>query len=120
MLFYKQQKIWLAKHKVDFRRGFQGLLAEAYRMGLDPFRGDLIIFVGRNRRRLKILYSDDSGLWISAKLFTSESMKTHFQFLIDPQCEAITDAELMMLIEGSRYTLERKVKSYRKGIDGAA
>lgn len=89
-------------------------------MGLDPMGGDLIIFVGRNRRRLKILYSDDSGLWISAKLFTSESMKTRLQFLTHPESESITEAELMMLIEGSKYTLEKKVKSFQKSIDGAA
>jgi len=110
----RQGRIWLAQHRVDFRKAHNGLLAEAFKMNLDPFGGDVIIFVGKNRRRIKVLYADQTGLWVSAKVFTLEAMKTKFQFLHEPASCSITQAELMMLMEGSRYTLERKVTPYEK------
>ena len=82
-------------------------------MGLDPFRGDVVIFVGRNRRRLKLLYADPTGLWLSVKRFTVEAMKTSFAFVTDPSCRSITAAELAMLAEGSSYTLGKRVRDYR-------
>lgn len=33
----RNHRIWLARHRVDFRKQHQGLLAEAYKMSLDPF-----------------------------------------------------------------------------------
>jgi hypothetical protein len=108
----RKSRIWLCRHRVDFRRQHDGLLAEAYRVNLDPFAGDVVIFIGRNRRTLKVLYADPTGLWVSAKKFTMEAMKTKFAFLIDPSCESITSAELAMLIEGSSYTLMKKVAVY--------
>lgn len=111
-------RIWLARHRVDFRRQHDGLLAECYRMNLDPFSGDVVIFIGRNRRRIKVLYADKTGLWLSAKRFTLESMKTKIDFLLDPACDSITEAELAMLIEGSSYTIGKKVAVYSKPVDG--
>lgn len=114
---YRRCRIWLARHRVDFRKQHDGLLAEAYRMNLDPFSGDVIIFVGRARRRIKVLYADGTGLWVSAKKFTIEAMKTKLTFLVDPSCQSITHAELAMLMEGSSYTLGKKVEIYTQSID---
>lgn len=110
-------RIWLARHRVDFRKQHDGLLAEAYKMNLDPFAGDLLIFIGRHRRRIKVLYADSTGIWLSAKRFTLEAMKTKLDFLLEPSCDSITQAELAMLIEGSSYTLGRKVAIYSKPVD---
>ena len=117
MSIQRRPRIWLARHRVDFRRQHNGLLAESYKMGLDPFKGDVVIFIGRHRRRIKVLYADQTGLWISAKLFTLEAMKTNFQFLTEPSCASITHAELAMVMEGSRYTLEKKVTAYINPVD---
>jgi hypothetical protein len=110
----RNNKIWLARHRIDFRKQHQGLLAEAYKVKLNPFAGDVIIFVGRNLRRIKVLYADVSGLWVSTKLFTSEAMKMKLQFLIDPQCDEISHSELALLIDGCRYTIEKKISSYQQ------
>ncbi len=110
----RSQKIWLANHRVDFRKAHNGLLAEAYKMRLDPFSGDVVIFVGRNRRRIKVLYADQTGLWVSSKVFTMEAMKTKFKFLSDPSFNLISEAELSMLLEGAAYTVEKKVTPYVK------
>ena len=113
----RRQRIWLAQHKVDFRKQHGGLLAEAYKMGLDPFSGDMIIFVGRTRRLLKVLYADPTGLFVTSKLFTMEAMKTKFKFITDPIAQDITVAELSLLLEGSRYTIEKRVAIYTKPVD---
>lgn len=110
-------RIWLAKHRVDFRRQHDGLLAEAYKMNLDPFSGDVVIFIGRHRRRIKVLYADETGIWVSAKRFTLEAMKTKLEFLLEPSCDSITQAELAMLLEGSSYTIGKKVAVYSKTVD---
>ena len=110
-------RVWLAQHKVDFRKQHQGLLAEAYKMGLDPFAGDVIIFVGRTRRMLKVLYSDPTGLFVTEKRFTLETIKTRFKFLTKAIAKDITMAELSLLIEGSRYTIEKRVTPYAKPVD---
>ena len=79
-------------------------------MDLDPFAGDVVLFIGRCRRRMKLLFADDSGLWLAFKLFNSESIKTKFLFLSDPQVKQISAAELQMFFEGSAYTIDKKIK----------
>jgi hypothetical protein len=117
MLAARKQRIWLARHRVDFRKQHSGLLAEAYKMSLDPYNGDVVIFIGRNRRRVKVLHADPTGLWISAKLFTLEAMKTNFKFLLEPSCKVISQGELALLLEGSAYTIEKRVGQYTNKVD---
>ena len=107
----------MAQHRVDFRRQHQGLLAEAYKLNLDPFCGDILIFIGKGKRRIKVLYADESGLWLSSKLFTTDYMKTKFNFLLNPSCNIISTAELAMLIEGTKYIVEKRIASTTKNID---
>ena len=110
-------RIWLAQHPVDFRKQHDGLLAECYKMNLDPFVGDVVIFIGKHRRSLKVLYADPQGLLLTAKKFTLEAMKTKFRFMLEPSCRSITEAELAMVMEGSSYTMGRKVAVYSKPVD---
>lgn len=114
---HRRSRIWLARHRVDFRKGHSGLLAEAYKMSLDPFNGDIVIFIGRNRRRLKVLYADGTGLWVSAKLFTAEAMKTKLKFVSEPSCNVISQAELALIAEGAAYTITSQVAKYTKPVD---
>ena len=86
-------------------------------MGLDPFASDVIIFVGRTRRMLKVLYADQTELFVTSKLFTLEAMKTKFKFITDPIAQDITVAELSLLLEGSKYTIEKRVAIYTKPVD---
>lgn len=112
-----KSRIWRARHKVDFRKQHNGLLAEAYKLSLDPYKGDVIIFIGRTKKKIKVLYADSTGLWVSGKVFTLESIKTQFRFLFEPMCDSITEAELSLLIEGARYTIDSRVKTYSKSVD---
>ena len=100
--------VHVAMHKVDFRKGHDGLLAECYNMALDPFAGDVVLFVSRCRRRMKLLFADDSGLWVAFKRFNKEAMKTKFRFLSDPGVKQISTGELQMFFEGSAYTIDKR------------
>lgn len=59
-------KIYLCCSPVDMRRGFDTLAAMAREhLGGDPMSGNLFLFVGRDKDRIKILYWDKDGfaLW---------------------------------------------------------
>lgn len=112
ILSSRVRHVYIVNHRVDFRRHHDGLIAEAFKLGRDPFMGDLLIFVGRGKSRLKLLYADATGLWESTKKFTLESMKTKIRFLTDPSCTEITEAELALVLEGTAYTITGRVTPY--------
>jgi len=61
-------KVFVAVEACDLRKSFnglEGLVRE--RLGEDPRGGALFVFTNRSDTRLKILYWDGTGLWISAK-----------------------------------------------------
>lgn len=110
------KRILLVRYKVDFRKAHDGLLAEAYKLGLKPVFGDMVIFIGRDRRRIKLLYADGNGLWVAYKRFHAETMKSRFEFLTDPKADVITHAELALLVDGARYQLEGRPKDEPENI----
>ena len=62
MLTLGTGRIFLATVPVDMRRGHDGLVAFVRgQLGADPYQGDLFVFVGRTRDRLKILGWDRGG-----------------------------------------------------------
>ncbi len=101
----KLRFIHIAMHRVDFRRSHDGLLAECYQMGLDPFQGDVVLFIGRCRQRMKLLFADETGLWLAFKRFNKETMRTKFRFIRDPLVNQISMAELQMFFEGKSYMI---------------
>ena len=110
--FSKVKRVWLARHRVDFRKQELGLLAEMYRLGVDPFDGDCVIFIGKGKRKIKILYADPTGTWLSKKAFSKEAMKTRFKFIEQPQIKSISWSDLAMLIEGANYQVDGRVSDW--------
>lgn len=61
-------KIYLALEPQDMRKSFNGLYAAAQEhLGEDPRSGALFVFCNKRRNRIKTLYFDGTGLWVSAK-----------------------------------------------------
>jgi transposase len=60
-------KIRLAVGPVDMRKHFNGLWAEAQRLGEQPRDGALLLFTNSERTRLKLLYWDGTGVNIVSK-----------------------------------------------------
>lgn len=102
---------YMVVHKpVDFRKGHDGLYAEARALNLNPLKGDVVIFVSRNKRRIKVLWADRTGMWVGTKKFLEGAVKTQFQFLKDPTAKETTPAELAMLLEGIAYEITKRPK----------
>ena len=61
-------KIYLSVDPCDMRKSYNGLfsLVEDH-LKEDPNSGNLFLFTNKRRNRLKVLYSDGSGLWIMGK-----------------------------------------------------
>jgi hypothetical protein len=108
----KIRATWLARYKVDFRKGHWTLLSEAYGLGLDPLQGDLILFISRDKRKLKLLYIDGTGIWLSHKLFFNGAMKSIVDFEDKPCKAAIGSAELAMLLEGASFTIHKRIADF--------
>ena len=92
------QRILAATEPIDFRKGFDGLVAIVRdRFGEDPFAGDLFCFFNRRRDRVKILVWDRNGFWLYYKRLERGTFER-----VDgraPRVE-IDRAKMSMLLEG--------------------
>jgi hypothetical protein len=69
MLPVKVRRVLLAEHRVDFRKGLDGLLAEAYRIGAQPYEGDCVVYVKKDRTQIRALVGDGLGLYLVSRRF---------------------------------------------------
>lgn len=99
------RRVCLVHARIDFRMAHDGLLGESYRLGLRPYEGDLVIFVGRRLNALKLLLFDGSGLWVLYKKLQGRSLRKQFRFLSDGGTSTVSLAEVAFLLEGVRYTI---------------
>ena len=56
------KRVFVAQHRVDFRKRYDGLLAESYKLGANPYSGDCILFFSRDSTQLRFLAGDGLGL----------------------------------------------------------
>jgi transposase len=61
-------RIYLALGATDMRMGFNGLYGLVRdRLLCDPLSGHLFLFSNARKNRLKVLFFDQTGLWVCAK-----------------------------------------------------
>jgi len=113
MLVLKIQRVVLAQHRVDFRKGLDGLLGEAYALGADPYEGDCVVFVKRDQTQLRALCGDGAGLYMVTRRFEGGRMQVLQRFATRPQSQAISRGELSLLLEGARFTVHKRARSWR-------
>lgn len=66
--FASNRRIFLARAPIDMRKGAVSLTALVeHALDKDPYQGDIFLFVGRQRNRIKVIVWDQSGFWICAK-----------------------------------------------------
>ena len=66
--FSSVRRIFLARSVTDMRRGIDTLASMVLgELGSDPRSGDCFVFIGRDRRRLKVLVWDQGGYWLCAR-----------------------------------------------------
>lgn len=68
MIAFGVRRIFLAQAVTDMRKSFETLATLVqHQLGQDPLSGDAFVFVGRDRKRLKVLLWDRDGYWVLAK-----------------------------------------------------
>ena len=85
---------------VDMRKGFEGLWALVTKeLGRDVLGGELFVFVGRDRRRAKVLYFDGTGLCLLHKRLETGRFACLWQ---SPGAAALplSSSELALFLEG--------------------
>ena len=113
MLSVKVRRVFLARHRVDFRKRFDGLLAEALRLGADPYEGDCVLFVKRDRTQLRAVVGDGVGLYLICRRFEGGRLRDLTSFATQPGSAEITTAELSLLLEGANFTVHERARAWR-------
>lgn len=114
MLSVKIRRVFLADHRVDFRKRFDGLLAEARQLGADPYDGDCVMFVKRDHTQLRAIVGDSVGLYLICRRFEGGRLRDIAAFARDPHATEITTAELSLLLEGASFTVHRRAAAWRR------
>jgi len=106
-------RVFLAQHRVDFRKGLDGLLGEAYGLGADPYRGDCVLFVKRDHTQLRALIGDAVGLYLVTRRFEGGRLRVLLTFAERPSGAAISTGELSLLLEGARFTVHTRARVWQ-------
>jgi hypothetical protein len=115
MLSVKVRRVFLARHRVDFRRRFDGLLAEAFQLGADPYDGDCVLFVKRDHTQLRAIVGDGVGLYLICRRFEGGRLRNLAPFELQPCAAEISTAELSLLLEGASFTVHHRARAWRDG-----
>jgi hypothetical protein len=110
------RRVFLAQHRVDFRKGPDGLLGEAYLLGADPYQGDCVLFVKRDHAQLRALLGDGIGLYLVTRRFEGGRLRVLETFAERPTGAAISTGELSLLLEGARFTVHKRARAWRPQI----
>jgi len=91
-------RVFAARERVDFRKGFDGLCAIVREhFGDDPLSGHLYLFFNRRGNRIKILVWDRNGFWLLYKRLE----RGVFECIDGPGPRIEIDrAKLAMLLDG--------------------
>ena len=113
MLPVTVRRVLLAQHRVDFRKRFDGLLAEAYRIGADPYGGDCIVFIKKDRTQIRALVGDSFGLYLVCRRFEGGRLRALLKFAEEPGAKTVSAGELSLLLEGSSFTVHKRAQAWR-------
>lgn len=118
MLPVRVRRVFLAQHRVDFRKQLNGLLGEAYELGANPYSGDCVVFVKKDRTQLRALVGDGVGLYLVSRRFDGGRLRALLAFAERPAAEKMTTAELSLLLEGARFTVHERARTCMRPDDG--
>lgn len=90
-------RVFIYSEPVDLRAGFDRLTYFVHeKMGAKLVDGDLFVFFGRSRRKVKMLSFDGTGV----VLITKRLERGQFMNLFDLEYREITESELEVLLHG--------------------
>lgn len=114
MLSVQVRRVLLARHRVDFRRRFDGLVAEAFQLGADPYDGDCVLFLKKDHTQLRAIVGDGVGLYLICRRFEGGRLRNLAAFVEDPSATEISTAELSLLLEGASFTVHQRARAWRE------
>src|SRR5438552_4264441 len=92
-------RIYLAAGATDMRKSFEGLYGLVRdRLQLEPLSGHIFLFSNAQRNRLKLLFWDDSGLWVCAKRL--EKGRFRWPAPVSGQARVVLSQEELALLLG--------------------
>ena len=107
MLFGELQKIrvFIYQESIDFRCGFEKLsFFVREHLKADILEGDMYLFLGKNRKRAKVLLFDRTGLVLLTKRLEGGKIMA----LTDLEnANEITTSELSLILSGARIRLPK-------------
>ena len=101
LMLYDQKglRVFVYKHTIDMRYGFERLHSFCvYEMSAQMDQGHLYMFFGRNRRRLKVLWFDGTGLTLAIKRIEKGSFMGLSELLGRTE---ISKEEFKLILHGS-------------------
>ncbi len=101
--FSGNRRIFLARAPIDIRKGAGSLATIVqYFLGMDPYAGDIFLFVGRRHNRVKLLAWDKSGFWICAKRLERGTYALPADTVSPDRAGSVilSPAEIHLLLEG--------------------
>lgn len=107
-------RVYLCTSTTDMRKGFDTLAALVRDgLGCDPLSGDLFLFVGRRRDRIKLLYWDRDGFALWYKRLERGTFRLP---VAEPGAASIElrASELAMLLEGIDLRSLKQCKRFRR------
>jgi len=101
--FNARTRVWIHREPVDMRKQYDSLCAIAtHTMKRNVFDGDLFVFIGRTRRRAKVLFWDGTGLCLLQKRIERGRFIAPWERKrADPF--VLTTAELALLLQGCEW-----------------
>lgn len=111
----KGLRIFIYREPIDMRCGFEKLHSYCiHHMSAIMDQGHVYLFFGKNRRRLKVLVYDGSGLVLIAKRIERGQFMSHSELLGRAE---ISQDELRLILHGSvirRPILDRSFSTQRE------
>jgi transposase len=103
LTFCGTRRIFLARHATDMRKGCASLVAVVENaFGHDPYAGDIFVFIGKHKNRVKIVAWDRSGFWLCAKRLEQGTfaVPTGAAVVDGTGTMTLSPAQIQMLLEG--------------------
>jgi transposase len=101
--FETGRRIFIARAATDMRKSFNTLAALVeHQLGHDPFAGDVFVFIGKHRNRLKVLVWDASGFWLCARRLEAGTFAVPAPLLEagSKSVVQVSPAEMALVLEG--------------------
>ncbi len=104
----EDNRIVMAQHPTDMRKGVNTLCGEVRRVGLDPTNGDVYIFVGKSRKVMKLLHWEYGGYVVYYKRLEVGRFHPRIFLRHGIGFRSMRWSELVLLMEGISPQVSRR------------